>query len=654
MESTTGATRRSGRSTRAGLVRRAGSRGGSVLTLVALLAATLTVAVSMGAPAAGADPVQTWSGAVAAGVSHTCGVTAGGGVKCWGSNGTGQLGNGSTTQSAAPVDVTGLASGVVSVAAGERHSCAVTTAGGVKCWGYNFSGQLGNGSNTQSTTPVNVTGLTSGVVSVAAGGNHSCAVTSAGGVKCWGDNVYGQLGNGSNTQSTTPVNVTGLASGAASVAVAAGYACAVTTAGGVKCWGYNAEGQLGNGSTTHSPTPVNVTGLTSGVVVAAGGGHSCAVTAAGGVKCWGYNGNGQLGNGSITQSTTPGDVTGLASGVVSVAAGGLGSCALTSAGGVKCWGGNSGGQLGNGSNTQSTTPVDVTGLTSGVASVAAGSGHSCALTSAGGVKCWGGNGNGQLGSGASAQSTTPVDATGLTSGVASVATGSGHSCSVTTAGGAKCWGGNASGQLGNGSNTPSTTPVDVTGLASGVASVATTSNHSCAVTTGGGVKCWATNGNGQLGNGSTIQSRTPVDVTGLTAGAASVATGASHSCAMTTAGAVKCWGGNGNGQLGTGSSTQSTTPVDVTGLSSGVVSVAAGGNHSCAVTAAGGVKCWGYNGNGQLGNGSTTQSTTPVDVTGLTSGVAAVAAGSGHSCALTSAGGVKCWGYNGSGQLGNG
>ncbi len=353
---------------------------------------------------------------------HTCAVTTSGGAKCWGRNRYGQLGNGtfSVYGSATPVDVSGLTSGVAQISTGQRHTCAVTTSGGAKCWGYNGFGGLGNGALSDSATPVNVSGLTSGVAQMSVGHFYTCAVTTSGGAKCWGYNAYGMLGNGTFSNSATPVDVSGLTSGVAQISAGDFHACALTTSGGVKCWGHGGEGQLGNGTFYNSATPVNVSGLTSGVAqISAGYYHTCAVMASGGVKCWGSNVYGGLGDGTFNNSrTTPVNVSGLTSGVAQISAGLHYTCAVTTSGGAKCWGYNINGQLGDGTVSNRATPVDVSGLTSGVAQISANAFHTCALTTSGGAKCWGSNVYGQLGDGTFSSRPTPVNVSGLTSGVA--------------------------------------------------------------------------------------------------------------------------------------------------------------------------------------------------------------------------------------------
>jgi alpha-tubulin suppressor-like RCC1 family protein len=368
--------------------------------------------------------------AVTSGYSHSCAITKVGAVKCWGYNDVGMLGDGTTAETPTPVDVSGLRSGIAAIAAGFGFTCAAAKAGGLKCWGYNGNGQFGNGTTTDSLIPVDASNLSGGVSAIAAGGDtgsyHVCALTNAGGAVCWGYNLNGQLGNGSTTKSTKPVNVSGLASGVRSIAAGDSHTCAVTKAGGVTCWGYNAHGQLGNGTTRDSSTPIAVPGLASGVIaVTAGSAYTCALTNAGGVKCWGVNDFGQLGNGSSTGSGTPVDVTGLTSDVLAIAAGPGHACALTTAGGVKCWGANDftgaangstrhgGGQLGDGSMIASNVPVDVSGLASGVIAIAAGGVHACALTKGGGVMCWGSTGHGELSNPGNTDSLVPVAVAGL-------------------------------------------------------------------------------------------------------------------------------------------------------------------------------------------------------------------------------------------------
>ncbi|MDX2218148.1 MAG: hypothetical protein SF172_03930 [Burkholderiales bacterium] len=356
---------------------------------------------------------QSTAPSVAHGEYHTCAVNSSGAVLCWGFNLSGQLGNGSNANTTAPVAAVGLTSGATQVTAGTIHSCALTTSGSVLCWGYNGTGQLGIGTTVDRNTPTLLPNLSFGVSAISAGWVHTCALLSSGGVRCWGNNSFGQLGNGSNTDSTVPVDVTGL--GGTAIAISSGgyHSCALMTDRTVRCWGRNFNGQLGNGDFNDTNTPVTVTGL-GGVASLAGGGlHSCAVTQSGGAKCWGFNNFLQLGDGTGNTRSQAGDVLGLTSGVARMAAGRHHTCALTTGGAVKCWGDNDFGQLGDGTLIDRSVPVDVIGLAAGVIGISASDVHTGALTSDGGVTSWGGNLGGQLGEGTFATRPLPQQVLGL-------------------------------------------------------------------------------------------------------------------------------------------------------------------------------------------------------------------------------------------------
>ena len=536
------------------------------------------------------------------------------------------------------------------IAAGSDHTCGLTTGNGVKCWGNNIYGQLGDGTMLERSTPVDVVGLDNGVMAIAAGWYHTCAILSGGGVKCWGYNSAGQLGDDSKMNNNIPIDVVGLGVGATAIAAGKYHTCGLTLAGGIKCWGDNGSGQLGDGTWMDSSQPVDVFGLGSGITsLAAGLDHNCALTSIGYVKCWGWNGSGQLGDGTMSLSNTPVDVVSLDAEVSKITAGAHHTCALTSSGGVKCWGSNSYGQLGDGNTTWgSSSPVDVVGLGEGATAVTTGDGHTCALTRSGRVECWGENNLGQLGDGTTIDRPVPLYVEGISGEIAAVAAGGSRTCALTSLGRIKCWGNNWSGQLGV---MPTITqryiPVDVQDLKSGMAAITSGSEHTCGLTLDGGVKCWGHNFYGQLGDGTTTDHNVPIDVLGLEDGIVAIDGGGFNNCALTSGGGVKCWG---DAFLGDGTATASSTPVDVVGLDHGVISVSAGSLHTCALISGSGVKCWGVNTFGQLGDGTTNWSSTPVDVVGLDSEVVAVTAGTWYTCALTSGGGVKCWGDNQWGQ----
>jgi len=423
------------------------------------------------------------------------------------------------------VDASGALAGrtVAAVAAGGYYSLALTSDGRLFAWGQNGSGQLGDGSTTQRLSPVavDVSGALAGrvVASVDAGANHSLAVTTDGRLLAWGSSGFGLLGDGFATRRTSPVAVdsSGVLAGRTIAAVTAGalHSLALTTDGRLFAWGRGFEGQLGAGFAVqrNAPVAVDTTGALAGrevAAVGAGANHSLALTTDGGLFAWGYNSFGQLGDGSINQRDAPVavDTTGLLAGkaIVAVAGGFEHSLALSSDGRLFAWGYNVFGQLGDGTATNRTVPVavDVSGALAGktIAAVAAGAYHSLALTSGGQLFSWGNNGNGQLGDASTLQRSAPVavDLSGALAGktIAAVAAGAYHSLALTTDGQLFGWGLNVDGGLGDGTTTQRQAPVLI---AAGFSAISAGSTHSLGLASDGALFAFGGAAQGQLGDG---------------------------------------------------------------------------------------------------------------------------------------------------------
>ncbi len=379
-------------------------------SLSASIAFALTI-IGSGFVNVAAEPLSGVS-KIALGTNKSCIVTNTGGIKCWG--GAGKSGSYLGIEASYTPSTVSLNTTATNIAIGSSHACVLTTSGGVKCWGSDMNGQLGNGggkdySNDTPSTSVDVSGLTNGVIAIAAGTFHSCALTNTGAVKCWGSNNSGQLGDGSSSDQLAPVNVSGLTSGVTAISASDDSTCALLNDGGVKCWGSNNSGQLGDGATSNKSTPVYVSGLTSGISdIAVGGQHTCALTNTGAVKCWGNNSYGQLGDGTNQSNLSPVDVFDL-NDIKKISTGSNHSCALTNNGGVKCWGANNAGQLGDSSTFSKPTPVAVAGLANGITTISARESWNCATTVNNTIKCWGDNYSGQLGDGTNKNANTPID-----------------------------------------------------------------------------------------------------------------------------------------------------------------------------------------------------------------------------------------------------
>lgn len=335
--------------------------------------------------------------AISVGESHTCVAREDGSVACWGNNTSMQLGDGTSVTRERAI-VTPAVADIQAVASGSMHTCVADSSGVVRCWGRNATGQLGDGSTTnRGLAGPAVAGLMTATDSLVAGSTHTCALTASGGVRCWGNNSSGQIGDGTTTIRTTAFPVSGLSSGVVSIAAGGSHTCALLATGVIRCWGGNGLGQLGDGSRTQRLLPVEVSGLTLVDAIAAGGGHTCALRSDRTVWCWGRNRYGELGIGSFDDAIVPTQVSGLI-GVVEIAAGATFTCARRGDGSVACWGDNRFGQLGDGSTTERPSPVDVIGLHDAT-QLSLGRDHSCALRTGGRPVCWGDNNNGQLGDG---------------------------------------------------------------------------------------------------------------------------------------------------------------------------------------------------------------------------------------------------------------
>ena len=298
---------------------------------------------------------------LAAGEGHGCAITHRRVLRCWGDNATGQLGDGTTIRRPRAVGLAGPRRWTTAVSAGIDHTCALTAGNGVRCWGANDEGQVGDGTNVTRLVPVDVSGLTRRQRVVQAGYRFACALDVVGAVRCWGSNATRGLGDGGAAARNVPGLVSGLSSGVAALGVGVNHACVIDAAGAVLCWGDNAFGQLGNGAAgpEAARVPVPVQGLPGpAVMIAAGGGHSCAVVGAA-VYCWGWNVQGQLGDGTITDRLTAVAVGGLPGVPTVLTLGDVSSCALMVNGEALCWGGNDRGQLGIGDTSARLVPTPV-------------------------------------------------------------------------------------------------------------------------------------------------------------------------------------------------------------------------------------------------------------------------------------------------------
>ncbi|MGJ5814092.1 RCC1 domain-containing protein [Paludibaculum fermentans] len=628
-------------------------------------------------------------------------------VWTWGSGELGVLGNDLLKQHyrATPDVVPGL-SGVVAVAAGERHNLALKSDGSVWAWGANDSGQLGDGTTNTTGRPVQVSGLT-GIVAIAAGVRHSLALKGDGSVYAWGANDYGQLGTGGYVEQHAAVLVPGLK--AASLAAGSFHSLAVKADGTVWGWGYNSVGQLGPGAAETQLSPVRMTGYTDVRQVAGGPTLTAVVRTDGSLWAWGSNWDYDTSKGiySITPVGLP-----VPEPVESVALGQKHIVILLKSGSVRGWGSNANGQLGRSDlattaqfvapdaeapcsttapepwsmgqrltagqgmtvmlredgtvwtvgdvfgsiATKNVTPIQVPGLPDTVG-ISSRLWMNAALGRDGLVRTWQMWGARSIPVGVTSQTYNPATVPGVMDAT-KIATGNSHTLAVKTDGTVWAWGYNQSGEVGSGVLSTDIPPGQVAGI-DHVLDIAAGGRFSLALKSDGTVWAWGANEEGQLGDGTYTDRWTPVQVRGLS-NILAISAGDNFGVALKRDGTVWTWGGNRVQQLGQGVENylgagfaMESFPilgiVRVVDLTD-VVAISGGGGHVLAIRADGTVWSWGQNNFGQVGNGGLTTVARPVQVPGLY-GVVAVAAGFAHSMAWKRDGRLIGWGWNGFGQL---
>ncbi|NOY92749.1 MAG: hypothetical protein GXP55_16285 [Deltaproteobacteria bacterium] len=557
--------------------------------------------------------------AISAGDRHTCAVTPTGHVRCWGSNVSHELGDGTMLARGEPIEVSGVEN-AVDVAVTDFRSCALLATGSITCWGGErvppLMAPIPEGIDSSVLRP--------GVgkaVGITAAGLDGCAVMAAGTVECW------RSEDGGPSAPVAGVN------DAVKIVLGRSYACALRATGSIVCWGQNGFGQLGNGTNEDSSVPVTVASFDDAVDLSAALERTCAVRSGGEVVCWGASRPGAPGGVPYVPRLVPGidDATMVAVGVFH-------ACAYRRSGQLNCWGDNRQGQSGAG-NYADAEPTHVVGDVGEVAALTVSQGivtaHTCAMAPDGSVRCWGAGADGQIGDGdARFMSATPVRTDDLDDLARRVSVSGSTACVVRPSGAVACWGGPGERQW----------PVDVFGVTDAV-EVSVGGIGICSVGSGTAVTCW----------GPDLTSA-PREIAGL-APAWHVAAGSGHACALTsdTGGPpfdVFCWGVDGQGQLGDGNMDMAyrESAERVVGVP-GAISLAAGDEHTCVVTDAGEVWCWGANDFDQLGAPRSDPATRPRRVPGIT-GAVSVTAGTAHTCTLLATGHAMCWGNNGAGQLG--
>jgi len=599
---------------------------------------------------------------VSGGYDHTCAVKTNGTLYCWGYNLDGELGDSTLANKNTPTQA-GTDTNWSQVAASYYHTCAVKTNGTLYCWGSNSKGVLGLGSSANSwySSPQQV-GSDTNWKQVGGGPRaelHTCAVKTTGELYCWGSDDYGQMGLGTNPNFYLAPTKVGSDLDWNEVADGYGFTCATKTDNTLYCWGYNFYGQVGDASLTNRRTPVQVGSDNTWSNISAGYMNTCGAKSGNTGHCWGYNQYGQLGNGTTGFKMIPNQV-GSDTNWTQVLTGDMHTCSVKSDNTLFCFGYNVSGSLGDGTTIKKQVPVQIGGAdwsrVEGGNNYAVGA-HTCGIKTDKSLFCWGYNMYGQIGDGTTGTRLSPT-LIGSDTTWTQLSVGDKYSLARKTDNSLWFWGYNYYGQLGDGTTANKKSPTAAGGGAAEWAQVAADYGHICGVKTSGTLFCWGWNIYGQLGDGTTGNRKAPVQesssATTWSQSAGTLGVGYWHSCAIKTNDTLFCWGSNGNYQLGIGTYDQKKTSPFQVGTDTDWSKLGVGAYHTCAIKTNGALFCWGQNGDGRCGDGTTNSPMSPAREATSATDWANVSPGLYFTCANKTTGALFCWGDNQAGELGDG
>ena len=581
---------------------------------------------------------------VSAGYGHTAAITVNGELYTWGWNYYGQLGDGTKVNRSEPTRI-GDATNWAMVSAGYYHTVAINTNGELYAWGDNSNGKLGTGDSTERLVPTRI-GTATNWAAVSAGCRHTAAVTTTGWLYACGQNTKGQLGDNTTVDKNVMTRI-GTATNWATVSAGYLHTAAVTTTGWLYAWGNNDYSQLGTGDSTERLVPTRIGTAANWAAVSAGGFHTAAVTTGKGLYTWGSNSYGQLGIGSTANKNIPTYVGPCAM----VSAGYQHTAAVATDGSLVAWGDNQYGQLGDGTNTNRTSPVKM-GTATNRTAVSAGGMHTAATAANGELYACGYNVYSQLGDGTTVNKNVPTKI-GPTTKWAMLSAGENHTMGIRTDGTLWAWGDNQFGQLGDGSLSGKSVPTRI-GTASNWVLVSAGYYHTVAINANGELFAWGSNSSGQIGDNSTVNRNAPVKI-GTATNWRTVSAGSDYTVAINSNGELFAWGGNSAGQLGDGTIAAKSVPTKI-GAATNWRTVSAGYSHTVAVTTGGNLFTWGSNNFGEIGNGLSGSSASVRNPTqiGTASNWKTASAGYGFTTAVTTDGWLYTWGHNNYCQLGQG